>query len=97
MKDRIVSIQAGGAKFFSFDTMAKAIYIGFSNNPVEKTVRKNSSLFFDYDKNGKLVGIEIIRIKKSNITIKKILKDAERNLPATIRKTIDNYLEPVSA
>lgn len=82
--------------FFSFDTLARAIYIGLSNNKVARTVRENHSLFFDYDKNGKLVGIEIIRIQKANATIRKILKDAETNIPTSIRKTIHNCLQPAS-
>ena len=82
---------------FSLDTLAKAVYIGFSNNPVVKTLRKSSSLSYDYDKNGEMVGIEIIRIQKVNTTIKKILQDTEDNLPVSLRKTIDSYLQPLSA
>jgi len=81
--------------FFSFDTLARAIYIGLSTNKVAKTIREDQSLFFDYDKNGKLVGIEIIRIRKVNATIRKILKDAEANIPAPVRRNLDSYLQPL--
>jgi uncharacterized protein YuzE len=83
--------------FFSFDTLARAAYIGLSNNKVERTVRENHSLFFDYDKNDKLVGIEIIRIQKANATIKKILKDTEINIPTSIRRTLNSCLQPLVA
>lgn len=94
MNERIFDIKKPIA-FFSFDALARAIYIGFSNNKVAKTIRENHSLFFDYDKNDKLVGIEIIRIQKADATIRKILKDAEVNIPASIRRNLDNYLQPL--
>lgn len=84
-------------EFFSFDTLARAIHIGLSTNKVTKTVHEDRSRFFDYDKNGKLVGIEIIRIQKANATIRKILKDAEVNIPAPIRRNLDSYLQPSGA
>lgn len=82
---------------FSIDAVAKAVYIGFSNNAVAKTIRKGSSLSIDYAKDGAMVGIEIIRVRKINATITKILKDTEHDLPSSIRKRIDSYLEPVMA
>ncbi len=54
-------------KSFSFDARARAMYIWFSNNKVTKTIRKNRSSFFDYDKKGKLVGIEVIKIHMKNV------------------------------
>lgn len=96
MSKRIFNIKNPIA-FFSFDALAKAIYIGLSTNKVTKTVRENHSLFFDYDKDGKLVGIEIIRVQKANAAIRKILKDAEDNIPASIRRNIGSYLQPLGA
>ncbi|MCK4249278.1 MAG: DUF2283 domain-containing protein [Candidatus Omnitrophica bacterium] len=80
---------------FSLDALARAIYIGFSNNPIEKTTRKNKSLLMDYDKDGNIVGIEIIRVQKAKATITKVLKDTEKDLPVSLRKTIDSYLQPL--
>lgn len=75
---------------FSLDTLAKAIYITFSTNPVKKTVRKNSSLSIDYDKDGNMVGIEVIRIQKIKATIQKILKDTENSLPESAKRIVDS-------
>jgi len=68
------------------------MYITFSNNPVAKTVRKNSSFSIDYDKDGKLVGIEIIRLKQVSAVISKVLKDAEDILPLQYRKAVENLI-----
>ena len=97
IKKEILHIETKKPVSFSLDTLAKAVYIGFSNDPVVKTLRKGNSLSYDYDKSGQLVGIEIIRIQKVNATIKKILQDTENNLSTPIRKTIDRYLQPLSA
>ncbi len=97
IKKEVLHIKTRKPVSFSLDTLAKAVYIGFSNDPVVKTLRKGSSLSYDYDKSGQLVGIEIIRIQKVNTTIKKILQDTEDSLSAPLRKTIDSYLQPLSA
>ncbi|MCK5706248.1 MAG: DUF2283 domain-containing protein [Candidatus Aureabacteria bacterium] len=79
----------------SFDSVARALYITFSNNPIAKTIEENSSLFIDYDQDGKIVGIEIIRIAEARITktLNSVLHDAEKNLPNSIKKTIETCLQ----
>ncbi|MFH1856547.1 MAG: DUF2283 domain-containing protein [Candidatus Omnitrophota bacterium] len=94
MRKKTVSIKTKKLVSFSFDALAKAIYIGFSNEAVEKTVRKTPSFFIDYDKKGEVVGIEIIRVQKVQTAIKKIVADAENNLPLSVRRQMDNYLQP---
>lgn len=76
----------------SLDTLARAIYITFSNNPVAKTIRKDPCLSFDYDDNNNLVGIEVIRLKQISATFKKILKDTENILPPECKKIVDNLI-----
>lgn len=77
---------------FSLDTLARAMYITFSNNPIARTVRKNSSFAIDYDKDNKLVGIEIIRLKHVSATISKVLKDAESVLPPKCKEVVENLI-----
>jgi uncharacterized protein YuzE len=77
----------------SVDTLARAVYITISNNPVSKTVRKNESFLIDYDKEGKVVGLEIVRVEKMEATVKKVIKETEQGIPAAYRKTLDKYLQ----
>lgn len=78
----------------SIDSVARSLYIAFSNNQVEKTIRKNNSFFIDYDKKGNIVGIEIIRLKKVEGIFKEVLKDTENKLPSSVSKTLEKYLQP---
>jgi len=93
MKEAIFYLKEKKPISFSLDTLAKSIYISFSTNPVVNTLRKNNSFSVDYDKDGEIVGIEVIRIKKAEATIKRILKDTENSLPSTCRKTINSYFQ----
>ena len=92
MNENIVQIKGTKPVTFCLDTLAKAMYVAFSNNPVAKTVRKNMNLAVDYDKNGKLVGIEIIRLKHVSAVISKVLKDTEDILPSRYRKAVENLI-----
>lgn len=93
MKEAILQFERNRPTSFLLDTLAKSIYITFSTKQIAKTVRKNSSLSIDYDKDGEIVGIEIIRIKKAQATFKRILKDAESYLPSASRRALDNYIQ----
>jgi len=95
MNKKAIRVEAQKPTSFSLDTVAKAVYIGFSSNSIEKTARKNNSLFIDYDKDGKMVGIEIIRIHKVKAAFKKVQKDIEKTIPDSIRKQISDYLQPL--
>jgi len=53
---------------FEFDREARAVYITIATGEVYKTKRISDSLFIDVDKNGKTLGIEILRVKSINIT-----------------------------
>ncbi len=94
MKRKTLNVSIGKPVSFSADAMAKAVYIGFSNNPVARTERKGSSFAIDYGKDGRVIGIEIIRVRRVNATITKLVKDAEHDLPTSVRKRLDSYLEP---
>jgi uncharacterized protein YuzE len=81
---------------FCLDTFARAMYITFSNKPVTKTVRKDSSFSIDYDKDGNLVGIEIIRLRRVSAVIQKLLKDAETIIPSQVRKTVEDLIHSLT-
>ena len=92
MDKNIIHMRGNKPITFSLDTFARAMYITFSNNPVVKTVRKNSSFSLDYDKDNNLVGIEIIRLRHVSTAIQKVLKDAGHIIPLQFRKTVEGLI-----
>ena len=79
---------------FSFDAIAKAAYVRYSNEAVATTERLDTSVSIDYDKNEKIVGIEIIRISKAAATLKKVVKDASNSFSKHVKKEIAQFLKP---
>ena len=65
----------------SIDKEARAIYFTVSDKEASRTQRVNEVLSIDYDKNDKLVGIEIIRISRMGVMIEKAMKDIRQALP----------------
>ena len=66
----------------SIDREARAIYFKLSDNEVSKTQRLNSSLSVDYDEDGEVVGVEIIRINNVSMLLKKAFQDISSGIPA---------------
>ena len=65
----------------SIDREARAIYFKISDVEVSKTERLNSSLSVDYDENGEVVGVEIIRVKNVGVLLKKAFRDISSGIP----------------
>ncbi len=83
----------------TFDTVAKAMYVKIVKGKVAKTVEFAPEIFVDLDKNGKLMGIEMLNPGK--LSLKK--KNRPNILPRlankyhvpeleTIPKKVDQYL-----
>ena len=66
----------------SIDSAARAIYFKLSDEEVSKTVRLNSSLSVDYDEDGEVVGVEIIRITNVDVLLKKAFRDISSGIPS---------------
>lgn len=66
----------------SIDSEARAVYFKLSDESVDKTERLNNSLSIDYDEDGEIVGVEIIRISKINMMLKKAFKDISSSIPS---------------
>jgi uncharacterized protein YuzE len=45
---------------FHYDKKEDALYIRFNENPYQKSEEIQEGIIFDYDKNGKIIGIEIL-------------------------------------
>jgi uncharacterized protein YuzE len=80
--------QTNKVKAISADTEARALYITLSSEPVAKTVSKSAYMNIDYDKNGKIIGVELIGIKtaKIKLAVSKAYNDINRILPHLINE-----------
>ena len=69
----------------SIDREARAIYFKLSDEEVSKTIRLNSSLSVDYDEDGEVMGVEIIRMTNVDVLLKKAFKDISSGIsPKTL-------------
>lgn len=59
---------------FHYDKKEDALYIRFNENPYQKSEEVQEGIIFDYDKNGKIIGIEIL--------------NASQKFPSQFRKEI---------
>ncbi len=65
----------------SIDKEARAVYFKISDDEVLHTERLNDSLSVDYGKNDEIIGVEIIRVNKIELLLKKALKDIASTIP----------------
>lgn len=49
---------------FHYDKKEDALYIRFNENPYQKSEEIQEGIIFDYDKNGKIIGIEILDVSR---------------------------------
>ena len=72
----------------AIDKEARAIYFKVSDEDVARTVRTNESVSIDYGKDDEIVGVEIIRVNKIEVILKKALKDISSVIPSNILATV---------
>ena len=71
----------------AIDKEARAIYFKVSDEDAARTVRLNESVSIDYDNDDEIVGVEIIRVNKIEVILKKALKDISSVIPSNILAT----------
>lgn len=71
----------------SIDQDARAIYFRVSGKEVSRTNRINSHVSLDYDSEGEVVGLEIIRVTNIKLCLTKSFKDISSCLPSDILAT----------
>ena len=49
---------------FHYDKSEDALYIRFNENPYQRSEEIQEGIIFDYDKNGKIIGIEILDVSQ---------------------------------
>jgi uncharacterized protein YuzE len=57
----------------SYDPDADACYIAVSSSKVHDTIQKSADCFVDMDKDGQVVGIEILHVAKHKSLLDRIL------------------------
>jgi len=66
-----------------YDKDANAFYVRLSTNKVTKTIPYGSDNFIDVDKDGKIVGIEVLNTGKIPMVVGEIVRRTEEiKLPA---------------
>jgi len=50
---------------FKYDKVAEALYLKVGSGKVAKTEETSPCFFVDYDKNGNIIGIEMLNVEKS--------------------------------
>ena len=68
----------------AIDKEARAVYFKVSDEEVTKTIRLNDSVSIDHGKDNEIVGVEIIRVNKIEVILKKALKDISSAIPNKI-------------
>jgi uncharacterized protein YuzE len=68
---------------FHYDKKEDALYLRFSETPYQKSEEVQEGIIFDYDKNNKLIGIEILNASQK-FPSKLISQFLKRKLPLTL-------------
>lgn len=75
------------APYITYDPVVRASYVRLSNNEIVKTNEYGNNINIDFDKNGNVVGVEFLFVKKPSIRIRKQIVDIAKNfdIPALKR------------
>lgn len=68
----------------TYDTVADAVYMKVSPNPVSATTRLDDVLIVDKDKNGNIVGFEILSASSQDALIKGLKTNVANGVPVAI-------------
>ncbi|RLI62175.1 MAG: DUF2283 domain-containing protein [Candidatus Asgardarchaeum californiense] len=68
----------------SYDRVADALYIKFSNENIAESDEISDGIILDYNKDGKIIGIEILNYSKRNIDLNKLIMLHEEEIVAEV-------------
>jgi len=68
----------------SYDSVADALYIKFSNERIKESDEISKGVILDYSNDGKIIGIEILNYSKRNIDLNKLIKLREEEIVAEV-------------
>jgi len=70
---------------FSFDKVANALYLRFSNEEIQESDEIAKGIIVDYGKNEQLVGVEILNFTDRNLNLNDLVqKDVEEIIPMIV-------------
>jgi|CXWL01.1.fsa_nt_gi uncharacterized protein YuzE len=67
-----------------YDIMADAVYVNVGSGKVAKTIKTEDRFLVDVDKDGNVVGIEILDASSQQELVANLEKNVERGVPITI-------------
>ena len=70
-----------------YDIMADAVYVNVSKAKVARTIKNNERFLIDVDKDGKVVGIEILDASSQQDLVENLEKNVAIGVPITIQNT----------
>jgi len=68
----------------SYDRVADALYIKFSNENIAESDEISDGIILDYNKDGKIIGIEILNYSKRNNDLNKQFMELKNNFKYNI-------------
>ncbi len=70
---------------FSFDKVANALYLRFSNEEIQESDEIAKGIIVDYGKDDRLVGVEILNFTERNLNLNDLVqKDVEEIIPMIV-------------
>ena len=70
---------------FSFDKVANALYLRFSNEEIQESDEIAKGIIVDYGKDDRLVGVEILNFTDRNLNLNDLVqKDDEEIIPMIV-------------
>ena len=70
---------------FSFDKVANALYLRFSNEEIQESDEIAKGIIVDYGKDDRLIGVEILNFTDRNLNLNDLVqKDVEEIIPMIV-------------
>ena len=70
---------------FSYDKVANALYLRFSNEEIQESDEIAKGIIVDYGKDDRLVGVEILNFTDRNLNLNDLVqKDVEEIIPMIV-------------
>ena len=70
---------------FSFDKVANALYLRFSNEEIQESDEIAKGIIVDYGKGARLIGVEILNFTDRNLNLNDLVqKDVEEIIPMIV-------------
>ena len=68
----------------SYDHVADALYIKFSDGEVADSEEISEGVIIDYDRNGRVIGVEILNFSKRKIDLNRLIMMKEEEIVAEV-------------